>query len=201
MRLRFTIVYFLIAILLAIILLAACIQPTAQSTLPGGDVVYLKGASLFQSVGGSSYRIIIQDVSKGTGQIELWQDLFHGPIVVVQAPELNGFLCLYEFDTDLRLIRIDPNLPFIPFTKSSCLPAIVCSSTWRIDEAKIKDWQHILNCLRGGQPTFHIIGLRKSRASSKAIAKRVNDQVRFMLQNGATQWPVTTTLRYPLKVD
>ena len=177
-------------------------QRTVQVCLENGDLLRFEPPSLLASVRGASCKIICQPKSGETSTIELWQDLYHGVITVVPTPDRNVILCLYEFDTDLRLLRIDRAQKLMPFptTGSSCLSAVVCASPWDIQEARLSDWQETLSYLKKASPrslnqqTLNTWRLGRGRRLD-AIQRRMAIQIKLMVDNGAAQWPVTTTVR------
>jgi hypothetical protein len=118
---------------------------------------------------------------------------------MVPGADSRTFFCLYDFDTDLRLLRFDTTASYVPFpstmaTGSSCLPVVVLSSPWRVEEAKIDDWRRALDYLKKSPQSFRrgAFGLGGSKS---AILARLTAQVKLMSDNGATEWPVTVTYR------
>jgi hypothetical protein len=77
---------------------------------------------------------------------------------------------------------------------------MVCSSAWNVEEAKIADWREVLGYLQhlqSGSPHRPVARLRQSTSNRglATLVRRMGGQIQFMLNNGATQWPVTTTIR------
>src|ERR1022692_3838746 len=127
-------------------LFAALFHRNIQVLFGNGGVAHIRPASFLASLMGSGCNIDYQTREGKAGKVALWQDLFHHLIAVVPAPDSNVLLCVYDFDTDLRVLRIDTTRAFASApaptaTTSSCLSAVVLSSSWDIQEGKIDDWQ------------------------------------------------------------
>ena len=162
-----------------------------------GDRVSIKPAPFWRSVRGSDCAIFYRPRAGEAGTVVLWQDLVHGVIAVVPASRTNVLLCLYDFDTDLRLIKIDATMRFVSLpaktaTYSGCIGAVVCSSPWNIEEAKIGDWQETIEYLKKSPPR-HSFGLFGVGGQRKHVLQRVEEQIKMMVDNGATEWPVMRT--------
>jgi hypothetical protein len=107
-------------------------------------------------------------------------------------------LCLYNFDVDLRLLRIDPAKSPKPFSSESRLDAIVCASPWYIEAGTTNDWQEMLDYLKKlpsgafksqSVPTFDL-GIISLHGSPESIQQRIEGQIGLMHRFGASQWPV-----------
>lgn len=136
----------------AILVIGAAMGFVKQSVdVPLGDgaVAHIKPASTWGSLRTRATASITCE-SKETrgGTVLLWQDFFHWPITVIPSSSSNVVLCLYEFDVDLRLLRIDTARKFKPFPSGSVLTQIVCSSTWSVEAGTTNDWQEALAYLR-----------------------------------------------------
>jgi len=186
----------------AILSLMAFSHRSGAVALRNGGYVHIRPPSIWASIRGARCRIVYRSNREESGTIDLWQNLVHWPVAVMAATNDNALLCLYEFDTDLRLLRINLARKFKPFptANSSCLSSIVCSSPWEVEEAKIGDWQQSLARLKdtsAGSPSRQMTGPWPVAFgyNSKATLRRMEQQIKLMLDNGASQWPVTTTVR------
>ncbi len=83
-----------------------------------------------------------------TGLIELWQSAFDGPILLISSTNADVLLCLYDYDVDMRLLRIDTSKGFSPLPLSSSINYILFTSTWDIRYASIAEWGEVQDYLR-----------------------------------------------------
>jgi hypothetical protein len=192
--------------LLSIIALMGIIHRSIDVPLSNGGSVRITPASLWRSCwSAASCKITYQPKGMEAGTIVLWQDFFDEPIIVMPAADGKKLMCLYEFDVDLRLFKIDPTKPFkpIPATSWGCLDRILYSSTWEVEEAEIGDWQEALEYLKNLQPSAfmhevvptHDIGIVRLGLDSKTrlnILQRMEGQIKFMVESGAIHWPVNS---------
>src|SRR5690349_11664193 len=65
------------------------------------------------------------------GTIALLETRIEWPVMVIPSTETNVLLCLYNFDMDLRLLRIDTEKKFTPFLPDSPLRFVVRESPWK----------------------------------------------------------------------
>jgi hypothetical protein len=66
--------------------------------------------------------------------------------------EAKSLLCLYNYDVDLKLLRIDPNSPPRHFPAKSVLPVIVLAATWLVTEGTDDDWREFIAWYKGLPP-------------------------------------------------
>ena len=161
----------------------------------------LTPASFLASVRGSHCNLGYRN-GPDAATVDFWQDLFRRPIIVVPSADGVALLCLYENDTDLRLVRINTARKFVPSSPagSNRLSTIVRSATCDVQEAMIEDWQEVLNHLKNTPVSSLGHEVVKSWPSVVnwdpiPVRLRLQGQIKFMVDNGATHWPVTTTLR------
>jgi hypothetical protein len=55
--------------------------------------------------------------------------------------------CLYDYDINIVLFRIDISKEFKPLPSDSSINRILFSSTWQIDYGTIADWQEVVDYL------------------------------------------------------
>jgi len=191
-----TITVLVVAALIVVLAFLGLSHRIMHVKFPNGDLVQVRPASFCAAVWGSQCSIKYTPLNGKSGTIHLWQDFFRRPIVVIPASRSNVLLCLYEFDTGLYLLKIDANRSFepLPATASSALRAIVCASAWEVRDAKITDWQQALKYLKEAEPR----ALRRSGLWRLALYRKQNpvvlrmeSQIKLMVENGSTQWPVT----------
>src|SRR4249920_2655497 len=85
----------------------------------GGFARITPSSTLGSLRAGATATIFYKPSSGQAGTIVLWEDFFEGPIMVLAADDTNVLLCLYNFDVDLRLLRINPAQNFSPFPQDS----------------------------------------------------------------------------------
>lgn len=185
--------------LVAVIVLMGFVSRSIKVPLNNGGAAQMKPASLWGSVCGAERCSINYQPKDGeAGTVLLWQDFFDRPIIVIPAPDDKVLLCLYDFDVDLRLLRIDPTKSPKPFPPKSNLDAIVCASPWCIETGTTNDWQEMLDYLkslpsgafkRQSVPAYDL-GIIRLHGSPEYIQQWMEGQIKFMHQFGATQWPV-----------
>jgi hypothetical protein len=174
--------------------------PTVSSNLPDGISVRVEPRSLVRSIAGGQCRITLQTAGGKAQEFALWQDLFHRPVLIAPIEATNIVLCLYEFDTDLRLLRVNVSRAFMPVhnINTNIVSTIVCSSSCDIQNATIRDWQRINDYLSNSAPATlgpqivspFPLGFDRQRRL-QFTAGRVKAQTMLMLENGATEWPMS----------
>jgi len=80
--------------------------------------------------------------------VVLWQDFFDGPVTIYASTNSNIAFCLYDYDVELKLIRIDSSQPFVPMGSASSISRIVFTGSCLIQEATGDDWQEFVTYLR-----------------------------------------------------
>jgi hypothetical protein len=167
-----------------------------------GSFVRVTPASLWSSCGsGSSSKIFYHPNGVKSGTVALWQDFADRPIIVMLATNGEALLCLYNFDVDLRLLKIDPTQNPKPFQPNSRLDAIVCSSPWHVESGTTNDWQEMSDYLRGLSsdafkrqtvPAYDLGVMRfgLGQEARENLLRRVEEQITVMHQSGAAEWPV-----------
>lgn len=167
--------------------------------LGNGGGTTVRFPTMLASCRGSDARMTYKTASGLSGSVGLWVDLFHGPFAVASGRNSEVFFCLYNFDVDLRVLRINTAKAFKPFpprtpATTSCLSGVVISSPWYIEEAKIDDWETVLEYLRKNPEAF-TLGPLELAGSRKRILTRMAEQIKFMRDNGSEDWPVLVTRR------
>jgi hypothetical protein len=110
-----------------------------------GDSLTVKPASLYESInaisGSSPYgrcKLNIQTSSGQTAQVDLYQDVYNLPIIVLPAGS-NSFFCIYCYDVDIQLLRIDLSQPFQPSKSKRFISANVLKSSCNIERIETTD--------------------------------------------------------------
>ena len=145
--LRVGIITFLGFVILFIIYLLVPHSKTIP--LAKGAQARVETASLLRSFRPeASCKIWYTPKSGPTGLIELWQDEFDGPMLLISSTNTNVLLCLYDYDVDMRLFRIDTTTAFRPLPPSSSINRILFTSTWDIKYGLNADWDEVEDYLR-----------------------------------------------------
>jgi len=120
--------------------------------LANGDVIEVTPASLYESLHRASCEIEIRTSSKGVAKIVLYQDFWDSPIIVIPTTNANVFFCVFDYDVDTQLLRIDLNEPFDAGAKSSFIKGNVLFSTCKIERVSTHDnaaWEAACVTLQG----------------------------------------------------
>ena len=199
-----------IIVICAIAVVVFILLPPQAINVPlsGGGYICIKPISLLRSFLGSTSEIIYR-ANGINGDITIWQDITSRPVFVAPLPYTNSFLCLYNWDGDLRLMRINPNMGFDPASaiENDISTNVVCFSPWDVQDATIHDWCQIESCLTnsfGADRASYVVNqlplnLFRDRCLSTIIAG-VHMRVRLMNEYGASAWPMLNTRRYPIGV-
>jgi hypothetical protein len=136
-----------------VIVLLGLVPWSKKITLDNGGYAHIKKASLVRSLWPEAYSTVSYEPKSGqSGKIVLWQDIFDGPVTLLTASDTNVLLCLYDYDVDFRLFRIDTDKMFKPLSPDSDLKHILFSCTWEINDGTEADWQEVLNYLHKVPP-------------------------------------------------
>jgi hypothetical protein len=174
-----------VCILTGLVLLALTKRDT-KIVLANGSFVRIIPPSLL--LGDGNARIWYQPTGLPAGEIVVLQDSYDRPITVIAGPNSSVILCLYEFDVDLRLFKIDPSRKFKPFPSDSALNAIVRKSPWEVEPATIDDWHYAHTFLAGlpsktfrrqSVPVFNY-GLFRLHLEPQLINERMANQISQM---------------------
>jgi hypothetical protein len=135
-------------------LLSGFLRQRIDVTFSDGSFARITPASTWNSFQeGSKSTITYTSKSGQAGTVVLWQDFFHFPITVLPARDPNVLLCLYDFDVDFRLIRINTAKKFKPFLPGSILNSIVCVSPWEVRAGTTNDWEVTMDYLKKIRPS------------------------------------------------
>ena len=147
---------FVLAGLLVVIVILGFVPWSKKVLLSNGNYARITPASFFNDLrleGGASSTISYQEKNGGAGKIVLWADAFDGPIMVISSHDTNVLLCLYDFDINLLLFRIDTSRKFKLLSPNGSLNRILFFSTWEIGHGTSADWQEVLNYLHHVSPS------------------------------------------------
>lgn len=190
-----------LALTVAVVLMGL-IHRDVDVSLSNGGFIRITPTSLWGSCGsGAGCRIFYRSSGGESGAVVLWQDFADKPIIVVPATDGKTLLCLYNFDVDLRLLKIDPTQNPKPFPPKSRLDTIVCSSPWHVESGTTNDWQEMSDYLkslpsdafkRRAVPAFGLGVMRfgLGQEARENLLRRMEEQITVMHQLGAAEWPV-----------
>jgi hypothetical protein len=149
-----------------VIVLLGLIPWSKNIPLNNGSYAHITKASFIRSLLPEAYSTITYYPNNGQiGSVVLWQDIFDGPVMLIPANDTNVLLCLYDYDVDFRLFRIDMNKMFKPLSPDSDLNHILFTCTWEIDDGTTSDWQEVLNYL-------HNVSLNDFERQSVSVGSR-----------------------------
>jgi len=122
--------------MLAIAVLLAAIPRTIRVPMKDGGQVSFVQPSLIGKFFCSNCTIKFSPREGKTNSVELAQDTFDGPMMVVASTNTNVFICIYDFDVDLLLIRIDLSRKFEPLPPKSPLQGSLLGATCKIERVR-----------------------------------------------------------------
>ena len=174
-----------------IMVLVTLVRRDVDVLFHNGNSAHIRVPSLFTQFLGSDCEITYSQRDIGKGTVVLRHTLFESPIIVASANDPKVFLCLYEFDVDLRLVKIDTKGPLRPFPQGSPLQTIVGASPWKVEEGNVDDWKSILTMLeetsldnfrRQSVPTLDL-GMVRLYARPEALVQRIRAQMKVMYRS------------------
>lgn len=142
----------IIAGLLFAFIIAGCFSWKVETSLPTGSIVRIKSAPFVMSFFDSQCEISYGQKSKNGGKILLLDSRPEGPIILIPSTNNKVFFCLYEFDVELRLLKIEPETVFRMFPTNSTLSEVVIESPWQISDGDASDWHEAIQYLKHLSP-------------------------------------------------
>src|SRR5450756_40449 len=121
-----------------IILLAAClsfvflalVMPLRTDTqLANGDLIQVRSPSALESFNVATCSIYIKTKSGTDARIKLSQSWYDLPFMVIPSTNPGVFYCLYDYDTDFQLLKIDTNRKFSQPPKNKVMSANILDSS------------------------------------------------------------------------
>lgn len=135
--------------IVVLLVLAISLPRTKEVKLANGARVHVRAASLLRSLQEEANCEIEYEATPGKrGTIVLWQDFFDGVIFLLPSTNGNVLWCVYDYDVDLRLFKIDTSKPFTPPPVQDPINYILFSCTWDIQLCGGTDWGEVLAYLR-----------------------------------------------------
>ena len=119
------------------------IHPKIEMTFKAGGSAEIEPSSLLASVRGANCRITLRTKLGKSATIGLLQTLIDAPLILIPSSNEDVFFCVYDYDVDFELLRIDLTQPFRPVGVGDPLRAIVLASTCRVErvlKAETNDW-------------------------------------------------------------
>ena len=130
-------------------LMVVVIHRDVRVKFKNGDWVEMKPASVYESIAGGACEINIRTASR-EGRIVFHQDVYDSPVMVIPAGSDNVFYCVFDYDVDTQLVRIDLNKPFQPASRKSFVGSNVIVSTCgtvRVDRDDAAAWAVVSGAL------------------------------------------------------
>jgi hypothetical protein len=136
--------------MLAIAVLLASIHRTIRVPMKDGGQVSFVQPSLIGKFFCSNCTITFSPREGKTNSVELAEDEFHGPAMVLASTNTNVFYCIYDHDTDWLLIRIDLSRKFEPLPPKSPLKGGLRRAACKVERVRSyesNDWYFVANAL------------------------------------------------------
>jgi hypothetical protein len=124
---------------------------TTDLRLVGGSAISVKLPSFFGSFCDSQCSITFTSKQGDVGTVDLYSGFFENPIMMIVPTNDNVLLCLYNFDVDIRLLKIDTGKAVQSLSLTNELGAIVCASPWNVEPGTDSDWETVIACLEQTQ--------------------------------------------------
>ena len=194
-----------IFLLCFIILFFAFFSRKMEIYLNNGGDLFVKSPSLLNSLRGAECKIVYRPDETRSGTINLWRDLVDQPVLLMPISKGKSLFCLYNYDTNFRLMCIDPESKYISFPTNnwSCLNGAVCSTPWAIREANLTEWIQALNQLKEMSLSefkrcrvpIYDFGIVRCGFGYRDISDTMEGQIKQMQQAGSDQWPIIESRR------
>ncbi len=130
--------------LLAGIMLVGLVHRQIAVPLGPGVTLRVHPASFWSSLLESSCSLTYKINGTDAGTLSLLETRIEWLIMAIPAVDTNCFLCLYDFDGDLRLFTVHTKNVFKPKPSGTPLAYIVLVSPWEVTDAGSDDWQTAL---------------------------------------------------------
>jgi hypothetical protein len=137
------IVSFLLIVIVGTTIIVILTSRSSEIRLNDYWTVRVRRAPLIQSCHGSTCTMTFLSIGKETNTVVLGQDLFDSPAFILCSANSNVFYCIYDFDVDWQLIRIDQKQPFKPPSTKNPLQAVIRPSDCKVDRVPprdVSDW-------------------------------------------------------------
>jgi len=157
------------------------------STLNGWEID-LRQASILELAFGSKCNLHLKPPTGQPQSVELLQDWFRSPIVVIPSSKTNILFCVYDNDVDWQAIRIHADLPFAKIAQDSPLAGVVLRATCRIERVlknDTNDWHFMSDAVRQmsprqfGNEAVHFGFLRTSKEQLAHSLQNFGDQGQY----------------------
>src|SRR6267142_4457420 len=121
-----SLIILVVSVVIGFLMVSAMVPSSTSVDLGARGSAFIKPATFLRSLRQEAYCTIRYEPKSGQpGTIVLWQDVFDGPTTLLPAKNTNILLCLYDFDVDYRLLRIDTSKSFRPLLTSNDLNRIL----------------------------------------------------------------------------
>jgi hypothetical protein len=129
--------------MLVVVVLLASIPRTIRVPLKDGGEVSFPQPSLIGKFFSSSSTITFRPKQGKINSMDLEEDVFEGPAMVLSSTNTNVFFCIYDHDTDWLMIKIDLSQEFQPLSPQNPMHSHVLRSTCKIERVRrvdTNDW-------------------------------------------------------------
>jgi hypothetical protein len=130
-----------------------CLRKATSITLADGSCARAERAGFLRALFPEANTIITYKPRQGqVGAVVVWQDAFDGLVTVISGREEGVLLCLYDYDVDFRLLRIDTKKRTMSLPPGTELRSYLFNSSWEITVGRPDDWAEIVNYLKSVNP-------------------------------------------------
>lgn len=177
--------------LLALAVFVLCSSRSVNIPVGTEEVIHIKPASLLASFLDSKCSMTYRSMGKDSGVVLLLETRVDWPILVIPSRNSSVILCLYDYDGDLRLLKIDRSKTFKNLADDTPLSFIVLSSPWQIDDGNNDDWQRALRYLEEVDPDSYKnhtipsfdVRFMRSYVDRKQLLQRVVQRMKFLFKD------------------
>jgi hypothetical protein len=146
-------------------------------SLPDGTSAHATSSSVIRKCFPEANAKINIHTSGTNGSVVLWQGLFDGPILLIPGPDPQTIICVYDYDTEIILLKIKTAKKYDPTAIDEITKSVLFTSTWDIRLAPAGDRAYVISYLE------HISFQTFSgfRLPSSTIRFKMNGTPTFML--------------------
>jgi len=141
---------FAVAVLSYVILVVCTPRAISVSLQDGGSVHWIQPSLLTKCCSSSTCVITFSLGAGGTKSVNLIQNSFQGPVMVLPSSNPNIIFCIYDDDNHYELIRIDISQQFQTLDPRSALYDFVKYSAYKIEAVvprETNDWNFVASVL------------------------------------------------------
>jgi hypothetical protein len=138
-------------VFLLCILVIVTIHRKIDVKFKNGGSVKMRAAAILGSRSGSTCRVEIDSKSGKHAGLDLFQDWANMPLMVIPTTNEDVFLCIYDYDVDFQLLRLDLSKKYQPLKASVFIRANVSRSdceVTRVLKTDADDWSNAVDTIQ-----------------------------------------------------